>query len=89
VADHGDNAQEFDGLIELVGMTPMEAIIAATKTGAECCGLEGQLGTIEVGKLADILVVNGDPVENINILKDIQKIQIVMKDGIIFARRGL
>jgi imidazolonepropionase-like amidohydrolase len=52
-----------------MGMTPMEAIVAATKNGAEALGLLDELGTIEVGKLADIIVVPGNPLLDMEVMK--------------------
>jgi len=50
------------------GMTPMQIIIAATRNAARVCGLGAELGTLEVGKTADVLVVNGDPLTNLAVL---------------------
>ena len=77
---HGDNAREVELLVER-GMTPMQAIQAATGWAAECVDLAKELGTIEAGKLADILVVDGDPLRNIAVLRDREKIKLVMKGG--------
>jgi len=78
---HGENARE---LCELVrgGFTPMEAIVAATRTGAECLGMEDEIGTIEPGKYADIVVIAGDPLADISILTDKTKITHVFKGGV-------
>ena len=89
LATHGDNAEEFEPMMQLLGMSPTEVITAATKTSAECLGLDKQLGTVEAGKLADIIVVDGDPLTNMSVLKERSKIQIVMKEGQIAARRGI
>ena len=66
------------------GYTPMETIIAATKTNAEICDASERLGTIEKGKLADLLVIDGDPLEDIRILRT--KIQIIIQEGEIIKR---
>lgn len=63
------------------GLTPMESIIAATKTAAECIGIADKTGTIEPGKVADILVVEGNPLDDIRILQDPNRIKMVMKEG--------
>jgi imidazolonepropionase-like amidohydrolase len=70
-------------LAELVdaGLTPMEAIVAATKMSAEGANLGERLGTIEVGKTADVVVVDQDPLEDIRVLIDLDNIRQVMKDG--------
>jgi len=56
------------------GMTPMQVIVAATKNAAHVCNLDAELGTLEVGKKADVLVVNGNPLENIDALMDVRMI---------------
>ena len=65
-----------------VGLSPMEAIVAATKTTAEAYRLD-DLGTLQPGKSADLLVVDGDPLENIGILYDQTSIKLVMKQGVV------
>ncbi|MBT2217690.1 amidohydrolase family protein [Virgibacillus dakarensis] len=80
VMKHGTNLREL-GLMANSGMTPMETIVASTKTAAECLGWEDKLGTIEQGKLADIIVVKGNPLEDIDSLANNDTIQIVMKNG--------
>ena len=67
----------------------MDAIISATRNGAKACGLENEIGTIEKGKLADILTVDGDPLKDIKVLQDKHKIKMVMKEGKIEVNRGL
>jgi imidazolonepropionase-like amidohydrolase len=83
---HGENAQELIHLVK-TGFTPMEAIQSATKTGSECLGMNEKIGTIEMGKLADIIMVKGDPLREIKILSDPENILMVMKDGIIEVDR--
>ena len=68
------------------GMTPMEAILSATKIGSELLGIEDKLGTIEIGKTADIIAVKGDPIKDIAVL---QNVLFVMKNGIIYKRDGI
>lgn len=84
---HGENARELQSLVNL-GMSPMDAILAATKTAANTIGLGEEIGTIEKGKTADVILVNGDPLKNIAILQDKEKIRIVMKDGEIISLVG-
>ena len=69
--------REMEFLVEM-GLTPMQAIMAATKVGAEYLGAEKDLGTIEQGKLADLIIVDGDPLKNI---RDTRNIVAVIKDG--------
>jgi imidazolonepropionase-like amidohydrolase len=84
VMRHGTNGREF-GLMVRYGMTPMQAIVAGTSGGATLLGLEREIGTIAVGKRADIVAVSGNPLDNIQIL---QNVQFVMKDGRVFKRDG-
>ncbi|WP_010530316.1 metal-dependent hydrolase family protein [Lentibacillus jeotgali] len=80
VMKHGTNLREL-GLMADTGMSPMETIVATTKTAAECLGWDDQVGTLEAGKLADIVVAKGNPLDDINSLTDNDTIQLVMKDG--------
>ena len=75
----GMDAGELEWLNKL-GLTPMEAIVSATKYASEAIGLENQIGTIEKGKLADLVIVYGDPLVNIEILKESENLT-VMKNG--------
>lgn len=84
---HGENAVELEILVKQLGMTPMEAISAATRIGAQALGLESEVGTLEKGKTADLLIVNGNPLENITILQDLQQLLVVMKAGRIIVDR--
>jgi imidazolonepropionase-like amidohydrolase len=77
---HGDNAREVE-LLMLRGMSNMQAIQAATGWAAECVEMEKDIGTLEVGKLADLLVIDGDPLRDITVLRDREKIKVVMKGG--------
>jgi imidazolonepropionase-like amidohydrolase len=82
----GMNAYELELMVQY-GMTPMEAIIAATRTASHAIGRETDLGTIEAGKLADLIVVDGDPLSDIRVLQDHSKIKLVIKDGVIEVDR--
>ena len=62
VTPHGQNLRELALMVE-GGMTPMEAIVATTRSAAELMGLADELGTLEPGKRADLVVVDGDPLE--------------------------
>ena len=81
---HGDNAREIELLVDR-GMTPMQGIQAATGWAAECCGLDNEIGTVAAGKLADLLVIDGDPLRNISVLRDRDQIKMVMKGGKAFV----
>ena len=62
-------------------MSPMESLVSATKTNAELFGMEKDLGTVEQGKLADLLVVDGSPLEDITLLQNPDNIKLIMKEG--------
>ena len=66
-------------------MTPMQAIMAGTSWAAECCGIEKEVGILEKGKFADLLVLDGDPLRDITLLQDKSRIKLVMKEGKIYA----
>ena len=83
---HGNNAQELECLVE-AGMTPMQALVAATGWAAECLGLEGETGTVKPGKAADLVVVDKDPLADITILQDKDRIRLVMKEGVVYSNR--
>ena len=85
---HGENATELELMVE-AGLSPMEAITAATMTGAGAVGLGDKTGTIEKGKLADLIVVEGDPLRDIRVLQDLKRIKLVMKAGVVEIDRGL
>jgi imidazolonepropionase-like amidohydrolase len=82
---HGTYAKELTFFVKHVGLTPLEVLKCATRTGAEILGREDELGTLEVGKLADVLVVDGDPLADISILEDRPKFIAVMQGGEIKA----
>jgi imidazolonepropionase-like amidohydrolase len=81
VGPHGSNAEELAFMVE-AGMTPMEALVATTKTAAECSRVGHAVGTIEVGKFADLLLVDGDPLTDIAVLQNREKLALIMKGGI-------
>jgi len=64
------------------GATPWQALVAATRNGAAICGVGSDLGTIEVGKLADLIVVEGNPLEDI---QNVRRLQLVLKEGVIVS----
>lgn len=84
VYDHGDNAKEFVYLVE-AGMPEIEAIRAATANAAELLGASTSLGTIEVGKLADLVGVHANPLKNIAVLMNVD---FVMKDGVVYKNNS-
>lgn len=82
VCAHGTNAREFQYMAE-AGMPVMEAIRSATIVAAEFLGAADRLGSVEPGKLADLVAVPGDPLEDVTVL---QRVSFVMKDGVIHKR---
>ncbi|WP_366249054.1 amidohydrolase family protein [Terribacillus aidingensis] len=80
VMAHGMNLRELALMCD-IGMSPMEAIIATTKVAAECLGWEDKIGTIAEGKLADIVIVQENPLENIASMADTNNIKTVIQGG--------
>ncbi len=84
---HGCNAMELE-LLTTIGMTPMQAIVAATRTGAELLDWADSIGTLEKGRYADLLVVKGDPLQDIRLLQEKANILSVIKEGrVVIDRR--
>ena len=83
---HPSNAMEIECLVK-AGLTPLQALRAATGWAAECLGLECDIGTVEKGKLADLVVVAGDPLADVTILQNPERIALVLKGGEIAANR--
>ena len=67
--------------MNLLGFSPMDAIMSATKLGGEIMMMGNELGQIKPGYLADILLVDGNPLANVSILQDASKLMAIMKDG--------
>ena len=83
---HPSNAMEIECLVK-AGLTPLQALQAATGWAAECLGLEHDIGTVEKGKLADLVVLAGDPLSDIGLLQNPERVALVMKGGEIAANR--
>lgn len=81
---HGDNAGEFALMVE-AGMSPHEAILAATREAAKLLGEWETLGSVEAGKHADLIAVGADPLEDVTALEEVD---FVMKGGIVYKRDG-
>ena len=77
----GTNAKDIYTFVDLLGFSPMEAIQAATRYGGEIMGMGDELGLIREGYLADLLLVDGDPLRNVRILEDKDNLIAIMKDG--------
>ncbi len=84
---HGTYAKEISCFVNEVGFTPLEALKCATKTGAEIMGRADEIGTLEAGKLADVLLVDGDVLANIRLLENRANFVAVMQGGVIKAGR--
>jgi imidazolonepropionase-like amidohydrolase len=82
---HGDNVKEFELMVRF-GMTPADAIRSATVTTAQLFGIEADAGTLEAGKLADLIAVDGDPLADVSVLR---RIDFVMKSGRVAKRGGV
>src|SRR5699024_12789859 len=82
VMAHGTNLREL-GLMCDAGMTPMESVVATTKTAAECMGWDDRIGTVEKGKLADVIITKMNPLTDIRSLENNDNIAVVFKDGIL------
>jgi len=84
---HGDYARELTFFVNEVGLTPLEVITCATKTGAEIMGRGDEIGTLEVGKLGDVLIVDGDVLADISLLEHRDNLLAVLQGGVIKAGR--
>jgi imidazolonepropionase-like amidohydrolase len=83
---HGANARDLTYFVELLGFTPMEAIVGATRWGGEIMGMGDELGQVREGFLADLLLVDGDPLTDLRILEDRARLIAIMKDGAFHKR---
>ena len=83
---HGANARDLTYFVELLGFSPMEAVVGATKCGGEIMGMGNELGQVREGFLADLLLVDGDPLANLRLLEDRARLIAIMKDGVFHKR---
>jgi imidazolonepropionase-like amidohydrolase len=77
----GTNARDIEHFVKLLDYKPMDAIMAATKLGGEIMGMGNELGQIKVGHLADVLLVDGNPLSDVSMLRDKDRLLAIMKDG--------
>ena len=78
---HGTYARDLWLFVKILGFSPMDTIVAATKLGGEIMGRPGELGVVTAGALADLLLVDGDPLADIAILQNRNALRMIMKDG--------
>ena len=78
---HGTYARDLWLFVKILGLSPMDTLVAATRLGGEIMGRPGELGVVKAGALADLLLVDGDPLANIEILQDRSALRMIMKDG--------
>jgi len=84
----GRNARDLQWFVELLGYTPIEALVAATRLGGELMGRGELLGQVKAGYLADLLLVDADPTRDVRVMQDHAKLSMIMKDGK-FHKRAL
>jgi imidazolonepropionase-like amidohydrolase len=77
----GTDARDIEHFVRLLGFSPMEAIVAATRLGGEIMGMGDRLGQVRTGFLADLLLVEGDPLEDVAILQDAGRLRAIVKGG--------
>jgi len=83
---HPKNAGELRCLVD-AGLTPMQALRAGTQWAARCLALEREVGTLEKGRLADLVVVHGNPLDDVTVLLDPKRIELVLKGGVVAVDR--
>ena len=82
----GENMVELHFMVDWLGMSPMDVIVASTSKAAECIG-RPNLGALEAGKLADVLVVDGNPLDDIRVLEERDRLHLIMKEGRAFTNK--
>jgi imidazolonepropionase-like amidohydrolase len=85
---HGTYARDLTHFVDLLGFSPIEALVAATRLGGEIMGRPGELGQVKAGYCADLLLIQGDPLDDIRVLEDRERILLIMKDGRLFKAPG-
>jgi len=85
ITPHGTNAKDLEYFVDLFGMSHVEALLCATRDGGEAADVDGMVGTLEEGKYADLVVVDGDPSKDVALLQDHNRIVAVVKGGVIHS----
>jgi len=88
ITPHGTYAKDLEYFVDLFGMSPTEAMLCATRDGGAVADPNGMVGTLEAGKSADMVIVDGDPIADIKVLQNQDKIVAVIKDGQIYQGLG-
>lgn len=86
---NGANARDLRHFVELLGFSPMDAIVAATRLGGELMMRGGELGLLRPGYIADLLLVAGDPLADVSILQDRARLVAIMKEGVFHRRPAI
>jgi imidazolonepropionase-like amidohydrolase len=79
----GTQGRDLKSFVDFYGYSPAEALVCATRNGGLAMGYGGELGTLQPGKLADLILIDGDPIADISILAGPEKVSFVMKDGVV------
>jgi imidazolonepropionase-like amidohydrolase len=80
---HGTYARDLWLFVKVLGFSPMETLVAATRHGGALMGRPGELGVVAPGALADLLLVDGDPLADVTLLQDREALRMIMKDGVL------
>jgi imidazolonepropionase-like amidohydrolase len=80
VYPHGWNGKQFAKMVEW-GMTPMQAILSATQGGADLLGWSDRVGSVQAGRFADLVAVDGDPLKDVT---ELERVKFVMKGGVVY-----
>src|SRR6185369_17379199 len=80
----GTNAKDLKHFVDLLGYSPSEAMVCATKIGGQIMGMGDELGMVKEGFIADLLLVNGDPLKDLERMPDEDYLLVIMKDGALY-----
>ncbi|MET1026405.1 MAG: amidohydrolase family protein, partial [Dongiaceae bacterium] len=84
----GTNARDLKHFVDLLGYSPSESLQCGTRIGGEVMGLKGELGEIKDGYIADLLLVNGDPLKDLDMLVHEDNLLVIMKDGDLYKDKS-
>jgi imidazolonepropionase-like amidohydrolase len=85
----GDNARDLKHFVDLLGFSPTEALQCGTRTGGQVMGLGGELGEVREGYIADLLLVNGDPIKDLDLVVHEENLLVIMKDGVLYKNQAV